>query len=143
MIVLGMTANPPTPVLAQITPAPEKVGGSSDESSSNSPTPHSHGSSSNNESSDPSSSTGDGSSDTSEGQDTSSSDDLNETAEEDSTDVSGTNDNNEGQSAIEEPNNEATSAKDVDTDNTNPLVEEIMNEVNEALSASGITGPEF
>ena len=45
--------------------------------------------------------------------------------------------------STEEQGDETTSAEDVESDDTNPLDEAIINEVNVALSASGITGPGF
>jgi hypothetical protein len=141
-IMLSMTGNSQSSVFAQITPATEKFGGSDDEGSTNSPS-HTHGSNSNDGASGSSSSNEDDDGSDGEGQDITSSDDQKETAEEDSTDTLGTNDSNDGQNTTEEQSDEATSTEDVDTDDTNPLVEAIMNEVNEALSASGITGSEF
>jgi hypothetical protein len=141
-IVLSMTENNQSSVFAQITPAPEKFGGSDDEGSTNSPS-HTHGSNSNDGASGSSSSNEDDDGSDGEGQDITSSDNQKETAEEDSTDTSGTNDSNDGQSTPDEQSDEATSTEDVDTDDTNPLVEAIMNEVNEVLSASGITGSGF
>jgi hypothetical protein len=62
-----------------------------------------------------------------------------------STDSSGSNDDNDGLGTEEQDETTTTTTEEQDTnaesEQTNPLVEEIINKVNEALSASGITGP--
>ena len=54
-----------------------------------------------------------------------------EVTEKDSTEISDSNDENDGQSTIEEPTT---------PEGTNPLVEAIINQVNDVVSASGISG---
>lgn len=61
-------------------------------------------------------------------------------ATEESTDSTDSNDVNSGQTVTEQ-DDETIITEEQDPDPTNQLVEAIMNEVNEALSASGITGP--
>ena len=46
-----------------------------------------------------------------------------------------------GPTTTEQDDNETITTEEHDPDPTNQLVEAIMNEVNEALSASGIFGP--
>ena len=117
---------------AQITPASEKFG--SDEASSSNDSPNndagdgddggSTGSSGANDEGD----TGDGDDDG--GQDMSSGEEQDDATEEEAIDTTGSNDVNNGQSTTEEQ----------DFEETNPLMESIMKKVNEALSASGISG---
>ena len=106
-------------VFAQITPAPEKFG--SDESSPNS-------SPSTDDSNNEDGSTG------SSGSNGDSDEQTTTTEEPDETTITEEQD---------ETTTTTTEEQDTDTESeqTNPLVEEIMNKVNEALSASGITGP--
>ena len=104
-------------VFAQITPAPEKFGSNGDESSSSDD--GDSGNDGNNESTGSSDSIDDGNGDS---PDTSSSDDG------DSPDTS---------SSEEEDDTED------DSEQTNPLLEQIRNSVNGALSASGMPGPGF
>lgn len=120
-ILLNTAEDNPRLALAQITPAPEKFGSTEDSSTDSSPdTGDGNGDDQNEGSTGSSGADGD---DVSE--DVSSSD---EATEEDSTEIS---DSNDGQSTIEEP---ATS------EDTNPLREVIIKQVNDALSASGIPG---
>ena len=121
-IFLNTAEDNPRLALAQITPAPEKFGSTEDSSTDSSPDTG-NGDDQNEGSTGSSGTDGD---DVSE--DTSSND---EATEEDSTEISDLNDENDGQSTIEEP----TTSED-----TNPLVEAIINQVNDALSASGIPG---
>ena len=72
--------------------------------------------------------TGDGDDDG--GQDMSSGEEQDDATEEEAIDTTGSNDVNNGQSTTEEQ----------DFEETNPLMESIMKKVNEALSASGISG---
>ena len=123
-ILLSTAEDNPRLALAQITPAPEKFGSTEDSSTNSSPdTGDGNDDDQNDGSTGSSGADGD---DVSE--DVSSSD---ETTEEDSTEISDSNDENDGQSTIEEP---ATS------EDTNPLREAIIKQVNDALSASGIPG---
>lgn len=123
-ILLNTAEDNPRLALAQITPAPEKFGSTEDSSTDSSPdTGDGNGDAQNEGSTGSSGTDGD---DVSE--DASSS---NEATGEDSTEISDSNDENEGQSTIEEP---ATS------EDTNPLREAIIKQVNDALSASGIPG---
>jgi hypothetical protein len=123
-ILLNTTEDNPRLALAQITPASEKFGSTEDSSTDSSPDTGDGNGDVQNEGSTGSSGT-DGA-DVSE--DESSSD---EATEEDSTEISDSNDENDGQSTIEEP----TTSED-----TNPLREAIIKQVNDALSASGIPG---
>ena len=71
-----------------------------------------------------------------------------EATEEASDDVSSSADDNNGQSNTEQDdeaitNEEQETGADSNSDESNPLVEAIMNEVNEALSASGIASSGF
>jgi hypothetical protein len=123
-ILLNTTEDNSRLALAQITPAPEKFGSTEDSSTNSSPdTGDGNDDDQNDGSTGSSGADGD---DVSE--DVSSSD---ETTEEDSTEISDSNDENDGQSTIEEP----TTSED-----TNPLREAIIKQVNDALSASGIPG---
>jgi hypothetical protein len=124
IILLNTTEDNSRLALAQITPAPEKFG-STEESSTNSSPETGDGNDDDQNDGSTGSSGADGA-DVSE--DVSSSD---EATEEDSTEISDSNDENDGQSTIEEP---ATS------EDTNPLREVIIKQVNDALSASGIPG---
>ena len=63
------------------------------------------------------------------------------TTEEDSTDSTDSNDVNSGPTTTEQDDDVTITTEEQDPDPTNQLVEAIMNEVNEALSASGIFGP--
>ena len=120
--------------LAQITPAPEKFGGADDSSTNSSPdTEDGNDDDQNDGSIGSSGADGDDDADgngVSKGA-SASDEQQDEATEEDSTEISDSNDDNDGQSTIEEP---ATS------EGTNPLVEAIINQVNDVLSASGIPG---
>ena len=123
-ILLNTAEDNPRLALAQITPAPEKFGSADDSSTDSSPDTGDGNGDDQNEGS--TGSSGTDADDVSE--DVSSSDEV---TEEDSTEISDSNDDNDGQSTIEEP----TTSED-----TNPLMESIINQVNDALSASGIPG---
>jgi len=120
--------------LAQITPAPEKFGGA-DDSSTNSSTDTEDGNDVDQNDGSIGSPGGDVDDDAdgngvSEGA-SASDEQQDEATEEDSTEIFDSNDENDGQSTIEEP---AT------PEGTNPLVEAIINQVNDVVSASGISG---
>jgi hypothetical protein len=115
-------------VFAQITPAPEKFGSNGDESSSSDD--GDSGNDGNNESTGSSDSIDDGNGDS---PDTSSSDDG------DSPDTSSSDD---GDSPDTSSSEEEDDTED-DSEQTNPLLEQIRNSVNGALSASGMPGPGF
>ena len=164
-IALGITEDSQRLVIAQITPAPEKAG-SSDESSQNDSqdTGGGNGNVHNNEGS---ASLSPGSNDVDDhSHGTSSSD---EATEEDSTetldsysdnnsqgitpsektdgnteepiDLTDSSDVNNGGQTITDQEDEAITTEEQNFDPTSQLVESIMNEVDEALSASGITIP--
>jgi hypothetical protein len=120
--------------LAQITPAPEKFGGADDSSTNSSPDTEDGNDDDQNDGSIGShGADGDDDADgngVSEGA-SASDEQQDEATEEDSTEISDSNDENDGQSTIEEP---AT------PEGTNPLVEAIINQVNDVVSASGISG---
>jgi len=120
--------------LAQITPAPEKFGGADDSSTNSSPDTEDGNDVDQNDGSIGSpGADGDDDADgngVSEGA-SASDEQQDEATEEDSTEISDSYDENDGQSTIEEP---ATS------EGTNPLVEAIINQVNDVVSASGISG---
>jgi len=120
--------------LAQITPAPEKFGGADDSSTNSFPDTEDGNDDDQNDGSIGSpGADGDDDADgngVSEGA-SASDEQQDEATEEDSTEISDSNDENDGQSTIEEP---ATS------EGTNPLVEAIINQVNDVVSASGISG---
>jgi hypothetical protein len=118
-IILSTIEDEENSIFAQITPSPEKFG--SDESSPNS-SPHTHGSNDDNGSTDSS-----GSNDDNDGLGTEEQDETTTTTTEEQDETTTT--------TTEEQDTNAESEQ------TNPLVEEIINKVNEALSASGITGP--
>lgn len=113
----SMTADSQKSVFAQITPAPEKFG-------SNVDVPNSSG-------------------DIGTGNDNpqgiTHSEKINGATEE-STDSTDSNDVNSEQTVTEQ-DDEIITTEEQDPDPTNQLVEAIMNEVNEALSASGIFSP--
>lgn len=124
-ILLNTAEDNPRLALAQITPAPEKFGSADDSSTNSSPdTGDGNGDDQNDGST--GSSGDDDADDNGISEGASSSD---EAIEEDSTEISDSNDDNDGQSTIKEP-----------TEDTNPLMEAIINQVNDALSASGIPG---
>jgi hypothetical protein len=133
-ILLNTAEDNPRLALAQITPAPEKFGSTEDSSTDSSPdTGDGNGDDQNDGSIGSSGADGDDDADgkgVSEGA-SASDEQQDEATEEDSTEISDSNDENDGQSTIEEP---ATS------EGTNPLVEAIINQVNDVLSASGIPG---
>ena len=120
--------------LAQITPAPEKFGGADDSSTNSSPdTEDGNGDDQNDGSIGSSGADGDDDADgngVSEGA-SASDEQQDEVTEKDSTEISDSNDENDGQSTIEEPTT---------PEGTNPLVEAIINQVNDVVSASGISG---
>jgi hypothetical protein len=116
-IMFSVTADSQKSVFAQITPAPEKFGNNDD-------APDSSGDigtgNDNPQGITPSEKTDD--------------------ATEESTDSTDSNDVNSEQTVTEQ-DDEIITTEEQDPDPTNQLVEAIMNEVNEALSASGIFGP--
>ena len=120
--------------LAQITPAPEKLGGADDSSTNSSPDTEDGNDDDQNDGSIGSyGADGDDDADgngVSEGA-SASDEQQDEVTEKDSTEISDSNDENDGQSTIEEPTT---------PEGTNPLVEAIINQVNDVLSASGIPG---
>jgi hypothetical protein len=123
-ILLNTAEDNPRLALAQITPAPEKFGSTEDSSANSSPD-----TGDGNDDDQIDGSTGSSGADGADvSEDASSSD---EATEEDSTEISDSNVDNDGQSTIEEP----TTSED-----TNPLREAIIKQVNDALSASGIPG---
>ena len=116
-IMHSMTADSQKSVFAQITPAPEKFGSNDDTTDSS----HNIGTGNDNpQGITPSEKTDD--------------------ATKESTDSTDSNDVNSGQTTTEQ-DDETITTEEQDPDPTNQLVEAIMNEVNEALSASGIFGP--
>jgi len=128
-ILLNTAEDNPRLALAQITPAPEKFGSADDSSTNSSPdTGDGNGDDQNDGSTDSSDANGDDDADGNDvSEDASSSDEQqDETTEEDSTEISDSNDDSDGKSTIEEQ--------------ANPLMEAIINQVNNALSASGIPG---
>ena len=118
-IMSSVTADSQNSVFAQITPAPEKLD-------------------SNNVATDTSHDTGAGNDNL---QGITPSEKIDGTTEEDSTDSTDSNDVNSGPTTTEQDDDETITTEEQDPDPTNQLVEAIMNEVNEALSASGIFGP--
>lgn len=62
-----------------------------------------------------------------------------------SIDGTGTDNSNDEEQSTNDESEEATSTstKDIVSDDTPPLLEAIMNKVNDALSASGVGGPGF
>lgn len=116
-IMFSVTADSQKSVLAQITPAPEKFG-------------------SNDDATDSSLDIGTGN-DNSQGITPS---EKTDDATEESTDSTDSNDVNSEQTVTEQ-DDEVITTEAQDPDPTNQLVEAIMNEVNEALSASGIFSP--
>jgi hypothetical protein len=115
--MLSMTADSQTSVFAQITPAPEKFGSNDDATDSS----HDIGTGNDNpQGITPSEKTDD--------------------ATEESTDSTDSNTINSGQTTTEQ-DDETITPEEQDPDPTNQLVEAIMNEVDETLSASGIIGP--
>lgn len=116
-IMFSVTADSQKSVFAQITPSPEKFGSNDDATDSS----HDIGTGNDNQQGiTPSEKTDD--------------------ATEETTDSSDSNDVKSGQTTTEQ-DDETITTEEQDPDPTNQLVEAIMNEVNEALSASGITGP--
>lgn len=115
--MLSVTADSQKPLFAQITPTPEKFGSNGDATDSSHDTDTAND---NPEGITPSEKTDD--------------------ASEESTDSTDSNGVNSGQTATEQ-DDETIITEEQDPDPTNQLVEAIMNEVNEALSASGIIGP--
>ena len=131
-ILLNIAEDNQKLALAQITPAPEKFGGADDSSTNSSPDTEDGNDDDQNDGSIGSSGADDDDTDgngVSEGA-SASDEQQDEAIEEDSTEISDSNDENDGQSTIEEP---ATS------EGTNP-VEAIINQVNDVVSASGISG---
>jgi hypothetical protein len=116
-ILSSVTADSQKSVFAQITPAPERFGSNDDAPDSS----HDIGTGKDNpQGITPSEKTDD--------------------ATEQSTDSTDSNDVNSEQ-PVTEQDDEIITTEEQDPDPTNQLVEAIMNEVNEALSASGIFGP--
>ena len=118
-IIPSVTADSLNSVFAQITPAPEK-------------------SDSNNVATDSSHDTGAGNDNP---QGITPSEKTDDAAEVESTDSTDSNDVNSGPTTTEQDDDETISTEEQDPDPADQLVEAIMNEVNEALSASGIFGP--
>jgi hypothetical protein len=116
----GATADNQKSVFAQITPAPEKFGSNDDVVT-------------------------DSSHDTGVGYDNpqgiTPSEKTDDTAEEVSPDSTDSNDVNSGQTTTEQDDDETITSEEEDLDPADQLVEAIMNEVNEALSASSIFSP--
>ena len=133
LILLNTAEDNQRRALAQITPAPEKFGGADDSSTNSSPDTEDGNDDDQNDGSIGShGADGDDDADgngVSEGA-SASDEQQDEVTEEDSTEIFDSNDENDGQSTIEEP---AT------PEGTNPLVEAIINQVND-VSASGISG---
>jgi hypothetical protein len=124
--------------LAQITPAPEKSGSTDDSSTNSSPV---SGDGNGDDQNDASAGLlgADGNDDTgvdgvSEGA-TPSDEQQDEDTEGDSTKISDSNDDNDGQSIIKEQADESTTSEDKNT-----LMETIIKQVNDALSASEMHG---
>ena len=117
--MVSVTTDGQKSVFAQITPAPEK-------------------SDSNNVATDSSHDTGAGNDNP---QGITPSEKTDDAAEVESTDSTDSNDVNSGPITAEQDDDETISTEEQDPDPTDQLVEAIMNEVNEALSASGIFGP--
>src|ERR671918_3138647 len=109
-ITLSITEDNQRLAFAQITPAPEKAGGSDD-------------------SPDAGSADGNDSDDDGDVQDLASNDEV--------ADSSGSDE----QITSEEQDDEATIVDEQENDESSSMVEAIVNEVNEALSAAGILGP--
>ena len=118
-IISSVTADSLNSVFAQITPAPEK-------------------SDSNNVATDTSHDTGAGNDNP---QGITPSEKTDDATEVESTDSTDSNDVNSGPITAEQDDDETISTEEQDPDPADQLVEAIMNEVNEALSASGIFGP--
>ena len=116
--MLSVSAHSQSSVFAQITPTPEKFG-------SNGATDSSHDTGTGNGNDNPQAITP--------------SEESDETTE-DSADSTDSNDVNSEQTPTEQ-DDQAITTEEQDSDPTSQLVEAIMNEVNEALSASGIIGP--
>jgi hypothetical protein len=116
----GVTADNQESVFAQITPAPEKFGSNDDVAT-------------------------DSSYDIDTGDDNSQgitpSEKTDDTAEEESLDSTDPNGVNSGQTTVEQDDDETITSEEEDPDPADRLVEAIMNEVNEALSASSIFNP--
>jgi cytoskeletal protein RodZ len=110
-IILSTTEDSHRLVFAQITPAPEKAGGSSSDTD---------GSTSNDDSSG-------SSSDSTDSEDSSSNEDSNDSL--DTVDSSG------GQETTEEPDNDMTESEE----EINPLLDAIVKKVTDELTAAGIT----
>ena len=129
-IMLSTIEDNQNSVFAQITPAPEKFG--SDESSPNS-SPSTDDTNDNDDGS-----TGSAGSDGGDGEDATSTGELQQ-------DSDGQDETTTTPEESDETTTTTTTPEEQDINTefelTNPLVEEIMNKVNEALSASGITGP--
>ncbi len=118
-IMSSVTADNQNSVFAQITPAPEKLD-------------------SNTVATDSSHDTGSGNVNP---QGITPSEKTDGTIEEDSTDSTDSNDVNSGPTTAEQDDDETISTEEQDPDPADQLAEAIINEVNEALSASGIFGP--
>jgi len=113
--MVSVTTDSQKSVFAQITPAPEKFGSNDDDVTDSS---HTGSGNDNPPAITPSEKTDDA-------------------TEEESTDSTDSNDVNSGQITTEQDDETLTT----EPDPTNQLVEAIMSEVDEALSASGIFGP--
>jgi hypothetical protein len=116
----GVTADNQKSVFAQITPAPEKFGSNDDVAADNS-----HDTDAGNDNS----------------QDITPSEKTDDTAEEESPASTDSNGVNSGQTTAEQDDDETMTSEEEDLDPADQLVEAIMNEVNEALSASSIFSP--
>jgi hypothetical protein len=116
----GVTADNQKSVFAQITPAPEKFGSNDDVVADSS-----HDTDADNDNS----------------QGITPSEKTDGTAEEESPDPTDSNGVSSGQTTVEQDDDETVTSEEEDPDPADRLVEAIMNEVNEALSASSIFGP--
>ena len=119
--------------LAQITPAPEKSGSTDDSSTNSSPVSGDGNGDDQNDGS-----AGSPGADGNDGTDVDgipSDEQQDEDTEGDSTKISDSNDDNDGQSIIKEQADESTTSEDKNT-----LMETIIKQVNDALSASGMPG---
>jgi hypothetical protein len=117
-VLLSTATDSQMSVFAQITPAPEKFGSNDGATDSS----HDTGSANDNP------------------QAITPSEESDETTEEDSADSTDSNDVNSEQTSTKQDDQTITT-EEQDSDPTSQLMETIMNEVNEALSASGIIGP--
>jgi hypothetical protein len=122
-IILGTTEDSQRLVFAQITPAPEKAGGSSSDTDGSNNNEDSSGSSSGSNDDDNGSSGSNGSEDSSSSEE-----------HEENSDSSDADDSNDAEQSVTEDVGITTSEEE-----TNPLLEAIMNKVTDELNAVGIT----